>query len=208
MVPLPLGPRDRIGGAPLHRRIEDVQRGPANRWLIVFLFSVTCLVAGCRDSAPPPPARDELDAMSAIQRAHGHVAVDDGGHAVRVDFTRVDVRDADLAPLSKLTYLERANFDYAPIGDAGVAGLDGLTHLWALSLRGTKVTDAGLAHLQKCSSLRELDLEQTAITDAGLIQLAPVKTLRRIYVGPGGPVTSPGVDALKAKIPSVNVSRK
>jgi hypothetical protein len=147
--------------------------------------------------------------MSAIQRVRGHIQCEPGGHALFVDLAKVsDLRNDDLGPLAQLPDVERIKFDDAPIGDAGLAPLAGLKHLKQLSLRGTKVTDAGMVHLQKLPSLTELDLERTAITNAGLAALGPNKSLRRVYVGPGGPVTTAGVEALKAQNPRVNVSRK
>jgi hypothetical protein len=189
-------------------------RGPAYFRRFVFVRTAILTVAGlmaafqsgCED---PPPSRSELDAIAAIQRVHGHVGLDNKtGHAVLVDFRRSEVKDGDLKPLSDLPYLQRLNLDFTGIGDEGMTHLDGLKSLAELSLRGTKVTDAGLVHLQHCSSLRELSLENLPITDAGLIKLGPIKSLHKVYVGPGGPITSPGVDALKAEIPSVSVLRK
>jgi hypothetical protein len=185
-----------------------VQRGPATRRLSLSLFPVLVFCAvyfsGCED---PPPTRAELDAMSAIQRVHGHVLTDEQGHVTRIDFRGVQVRDDELAPLSRFPYLERLVLDDSSIGNAGLAHLEGLKNLKELSLRGTNVTDEGLPHLQKVPALREMDLERLPITDAGLIQLGPIKSLRKVYVGPGGP-TSAGVDALKAQNPSVSVFRK
>jgi hypothetical protein len=160
---------------------------------------------GCED---PKPTKSELDAMSALQRAHGHVQTDAEGHAAFVDFERVGVRDADLKPLADLPFVTRIKFDYAPIGDETVAFLQNLPSLRELSLRGTKITDAGLVNLQKLSSLTELDLERTGITNAGLEALGPIKSLRRVYLGPGGPTTAAGMDALKTQNPRVNVSKK
>jgi hypothetical protein len=187
-----------------------VQRGPAKKWLFVCLLAVSgllaCFASGCEDSAP---TRAELDAMSALQRVRGHIQCDPEGHAVFVDFARVDdIRDDDLGPLSKLPYVERVKFDDSPVGDAGLVPLEGLKNLKQLSLRGSKVTDAGLVHLQKLPALSELDLERLPITDAGLVALGPIKTLHRVYVGPGGPITTAGIEALKAQNPRVNISRK
>jgi len=190
-----------------------VQRGPAkNRWLFFLLVAVAGLFAlrlsGCEED--PEPSRAELDAMSALQRVRGHIQCDrPGGHAVFVDFDHIDdVKDEELAPIAQLKYVDRIKFDGSPIGDAGLAPLEGLKQLKVLSLRGTKVTDAGLVHLQKCSSLTELDLERLPITDKGLLALAPIKSLHKVYVGPGGPITTAGIEALKADNPRVNVLRK
>ncbi len=179
------------------------------QWLSsIALAAIAVLILsaiGCED---PKPTKSELDAMSALQRVHGHVQTDADGHAAVVDFDRVDVRDADLKPLADLPFVTRIKFDYAPIGDETLAFLQNLQNLRELSLRGTKITDAGLVHLQKLSSLTELDLERTGITNAGLEVLGPIKSLRRVYLGPGGPTTAAGTDALKTQNPRVNVSKK
>jgi hypothetical protein len=157
---------------------------PAAAGLLALAISLR--ISGCADDKPP--TNDELDAMSALQRVFGHVATDEAGHAIVVDFKAIGtVRDSDLAPLAKLLYVEKITFENAPVGDDGLAPLEGLKNLRALSLKGTKVTDAGIVHLQKCSSLSELDLERTQIGDKGLEALGPIKSLHRVYVGPGGP---------------------
>jgi hypothetical protein len=185
-----------------------VKRGPGKNSLFILLISLVALFAvfthGCED---PPATRAELDAMSALQRVHGHVMDDAKGHGVKVDFKGSDVTDAQLAPIAGLPLLEFVNLDGTPITDAGLAHLEGLKNLKKLSLRQTKVTDKGLSHLQKLPSLDELDVEYLPITDAGLAELAPIKSLRKLYVSRSG-VTSAGVDALKAANPAVKVSLK
>ncbi|HEV3301448.1 MAG TPA: hypothetical protein VG055_17480 [Planctomycetaceae bacterium] len=189
-----------------------MQRGPRKKkWLPLLLLAVAGLLAfvvkGCQRDTAPTPA--ELDAMSALQRVRGHVRCDPDGHAVYVDFARVDdVKDAELEPLSKLPYVQQVTFDSASIGDGALQYLEGLKNLARLSLRATRVTDAGMDHLQKCPALTEIDLERLTITDAGLVKLGPLKNLHRVYIGPGGPITTAGIEALKAQIPKVNVSRK
>jgi hypothetical protein len=189
-----------------------VQRGPSKKkWLSLLPLAVAGLLAlrlsGCEGNTAP--TRDELDAMSALQRVRGHIRCDSDGHAVYVDFARIDdVKDPELEPLSKLPYVEQITFDSASIGDGALPYLEGLKKLSRLSLRGTKVTDAGMVHLQKCPALAEIDLERLSITDEGLLKLGPLKNLHRVYIGPGGPITTAGIEALKAQIPKVNVSRK
>jgi hypothetical protein len=180
--------------------------GKSSLFILLFLFAavLACFSGGCED---PPATRAELDAMSALQRVHGHVVNDAKGHAVKVDFKGTGVTDAELAPIADLPLLEFVNLDSTPISDAGLAHLEGLKNLKKLSLRQTKITDGGLAHLQKLPSLDELDLEYLPITDAGLAELAPIKTLRKLYVSRSG-VTSAGVDALKVANPAVKVSLK
>jgi hypothetical protein len=192
--------------------MNEVQRGPSQKkWFSLFLLAVAGLLAfrlsGCeRDTAP---SRAELDAMSALQRVRGHVRCDSDGHAVFVDFAKVDdVKDAELEPLSQLPNVEQITFDSASIGNGALQYLEGLKNLSRLSLRGTKVTDAGMVHLQKCPALSEIDLERLPITDEGLVKLGPLKNLHRVYIGPGGPITTAGIEALKAQNPRVNVSRK
>jgi Leucine-rich repeat (LRR) protein len=190
-----------------------VLRGPAKhrRFVLSLLvaLAVAALLSGLQSGCEDPPATQaELDAMSAIQRVHGHVLTGEGGHATFVDFSHVGtVRDAELAPLADLPYLVRVKFDATFIGNDGLAPLANLQHLRELSLRQSKITDAGLLHLQKLPSLTELDLERLPITDTGLAALGPIKSLRKVYISSSGP-TSAGIDALKAQNPKVNVSRK
>jgi hypothetical protein len=192
--------------------MNEVQRGASKKkWLSLLLLAVAGLLAfrstGCERNTPP--TREELDAMSALQRVRGHIRCDPDGHAVYVDFAKVDdVKDADLEPLSKLPYVEHMTFESASIGDGALQYLEGLKNLSRLSLRATKVTDAGMVHLQRCPALTEIDLERLPITDAGLLQLGPLKNLHRVYIGPGSPITTAGIEALKAQNPRVNVSRK
>jgi len=192
--------------------MNDVQRGPSkkNRFSLLPLAVAGLLVFGLSGCAGnTAPTRDELDAMSALQRVRGHVRCDLDGHAVFVDFAKVDdVKDAELEPLSKLPNVEQITFDSASIGDGALQYLEGLKNLSRLSLRGTKVTDAGMVHLRKCPALSEIDLERLPITDEGLVKLGPLKNLHRVYVGPGGPITTAGIEALRAQNPRVNVSRK
>jgi hypothetical protein len=187
-----------------------VQRSRAAKSYFAVLLATLALfcfqAVGCED---PKPTQDELDAMSALQRVHGHLLTDGDGHAVSVDFSQVPVlRDQDLAPLSKLPNVERIKFDDSPVGDGGLVHLEGLKSLRELSLRGTKVTDAGLIYLQKLPALTELDLERLPITNDGLAALGPIKSLRKVYVGPGGPTTTAGVEALTSQNPKVHVSKK
>ncbi len=194
-----------------------MSRGPANqsrRFALPLGINLAVAVAalisffqpGCGEE--PPPTKSEKDAMSAIQRVHGHVLTDDLGHATFVDFTHVGtVRDSELAPLADLPYLSRVKFDDTFIGNDGLAPLANLKNLRELSLRQSKVTDAGLTHLQKLPSLTELDLERLPITDAGLAALGPIKSLRKVYLSTKG-ATSAGIDALKSQNPRVNVLRK
>jgi hypothetical protein len=187
-----------------------VPRGPANQLRFVLLLAVAALIAVCQSGCgdDPPPTKTELAAMSAIQRAHGHILADPQGHAIFVDFSKEErVRDDDLAPLADLPYLQRVKFDEAPIGNDGLGFLKDAKYLKELSLRGTKITDAGLLHLQKLPSLTELDLERVAVTDAGLAALGPIKSLRKVYLSSNG-TTSAGIDALKSQNPRVKVSRK
>ena len=183
-----------------------MKRGTEKHSLSTLLFLCVALLAGfsvgCED---PPATRAELDAMSALQRVHGHVVDDAKGHGVKVNFKGTSVTDAQLAPIADLPLLEFVNLDATPITDAGLAHLEGLKSLKKLSLRQTKVTDAGLSHLQKLPSLDELDLEYQPISDAGLAELAPIKSLRKLYLTKNG-LTSAGVDALKTANPAVKVS--
>jgi hypothetical protein len=112
--------------------------------------------------------------------------------------------DSDLAPLRRLTRLERLFLANTAITDAGLQNLARLTELRYLSLAGTGVTDQGLIHLQQLSKLEMLELSNTSISDAGLSQLRPLKALKVIYLD-GTLVTQEGVTKLQRLLPGCAV---
>ncbi len=144
----------------------------------------------------------------------------------------INTKITTLEPIRGLTQLKELMLNGSPIGDEGLSPLAGLTSLQSLQMGGTQITDAGIAHFSTLSNLTTLDLERTRVgdagvrllldlprlmslnlddtrvTDAGLVELAD-----RISRGPlqsldvhGARVTPDGVDALREKLPQVDVT--
>ena len=62
---------------------------------------------------------------------------------------KVQVNDAELEQLQRLTQLRSLYLDSTRVTDAGLENLRGLTRLQTADLRNTQVTEAGLTRLQK-----------------------------------------------------------
>ena len=117
-----------------------------------------------------------------------------------------NVTDAGLAPLEKMTNLERLQLDrcdnltdaamthlrplhnlrhlyiwIANITGAGLANLKDLTQLETLNLNScSRITDADLSNFVAMRNLEDIDLGGTQITDAGLKQLAALPRLSHL----------------------------
>lgn len=100
------------------------------------------------------------------------------------DFGLVDhnipVRDADLAVLANLPYLEWLVLSGTSITDGGLIHLQTLARLRWLWLSNTAVSDAGLAHLAKLSSLEKIMLDGTRVRGPGLEVLARLPRLKEL----------------------------
>lgn len=85
-----------------------------------------------------------------------------------------------LTKFAQMPALRELDLAYNGIVDADLTGLRALPNLRALNLKGNPVTDAGLAQLVGLTALERLDLRETQVTAAG-------------------------VQALQAKLPSVEI---
>ena len=86
-----------------------------------------------------------------------------------------------------------------------LAPLAELTNLRVLDLSGTQITDAGLAHLAGLTNLKVLNIGETGITDAELVHLAGLTNLQELDLTGCQGITDVGVEALKEKLPDLNV---
>ncbi|MEQ8786998.1 MAG: hypothetical protein RIC55_11890 [Pirellulaceae bacterium] len=77
--------------------------------------------------------------------------------------------------------------------------------LSTVGLAGTALTDAGVDYLLNLPRLEALTLNDTALTDAGLAKLATCRALRVLDVR-GTRVSTAGVEALRAKLPQLEVT--
>ncbi|HVR72427.1 MAG TPA: hypothetical protein VMT87_16440 [Vicinamibacteria bacterium] len=111
----------------------------------------------------------------------GALAETDPHALYSIDIHRLDVRDAQLAPLGRLVGLRRLFLSRAPaVGDAGLAHLAGLWALKSLALDDTGVSDAGLTAIARLRSLQELDLGHTRLAGRRLGVLSDLSSLRRL----------------------------
>jgi hypothetical protein len=126
------------------------------------------------------------------------VGVDYFGHITSVWLCAVSMEtDAALAPVLRLTQLQRLSLTGSSISDSGLARMRDMTSLSRLDLDYTKVTDAGLAHLKSLTGISVLSLDATHVTDAGLAQLKQLTNLAELNLG-GTQITDAGLEHLKA----------
>ena len=106
-----------------------------------------------------------------------------------------DVRDEDLAPLSRAVNVRNVHLHRQPISDAAVALLQPMHRLQTLGLGFTEVTDEGLAVLANFPELNELWLFQTDVSDAGMVHVGQCKKLQFLELS-GTNVGDEGVSQL------------
>ena len=109
--------------------------------------------------------------------------IKDVGNLIELNAAGVELADADLAKLGKLTNLRRLNLANATVKDASLAGLKGLVNLEYLNLVGTQVTDAGLKQLASLKKLQNVYLFESKVTDAGVAELKKALPAARIDNG-------------------------
>ncbi len=116
------------------------------------------------------------------------------------------ITDAELVSLGSLTQLRKLNLSMTKVTGTGLVYLARLKHLAELQLVFADLADADLPPLAGLSSLQTLDLRgNSAITDQGLRALAACQTLQFLQVDQTR-VTSAGVAALQAALPTVRIS--
>ena len=121
--------------------------------------------------------------------------------------SKMQVTDAGLAHLKKLTKLRGLDISTLAITDEGFGTLDSLRELRRLDLAGTQITSAGLRHLAnfpqlqalhlggawirnegmrhvgQCTNLSDLSLIFTRVDDDGLKHLGSLRKLERLSIG-------------------------
>lgn len=122
-----------------------------------------------------------------------------------ISLDKSSVKDADLAQLSGLPYLENLNLMNTHLTDDGLASLSDLKNLRILFLIGTKVTDDGLAHVSGLSKLNMLQLTGTNVTDNGLVHLTPLANLESLGLD-GTAVSDAGLHHLPANLKTLGLS--
>jgi hypothetical protein len=127
------------------------------------------------------PAGARLHLTVTEPRELGALADADPHALYSIDMHRVDVRNAQLAPLGRLSGLRRLFLSRTPsLGDQGLGHLAGLWALKSLALDHTAVSDDGLNALSRLRALQELDLGHTRVAGRRLHVLAELTSLRRL----------------------------
>ena len=99
--------------------------------------------------------------------------------------------------------IERLNLNGTDVASKDLRDQDlaGLTRLKYLGLHSTDVTDKTLDTIAGIKTLTELELSNTQITDAGLAKLAELKGLKTLYVY-NNTLTKPAITRLKQQLPN------
>ena len=105
----------------------------------------------------------------------------DVANLIELNAAGVEVTDADLAKLGKLTNLRRLNLANATVKDSSLAGLKTLANLEYLNLVGTQVTDAGLKQLAGLKKLQSVYLFESKVTDAKILGFSMVYMQRSLF---------------------------
>ena len=92
----------------------------------------------------------------------------------------VDISDAGLAKLAKLTTLRELNLNHARFTDKGLAHLKGLPNLERLYLFRTRTSRRRRGHLSEIKSLRAVRLDYTSVTDKGIEALKVLPAIEEI----------------------------
>jgi Leucine-rich repeat (LRR) protein len=100
----------------------------------------------------------------------------------------LNITDAGLSHLRKMTRLERLYIYDTPISGSGLEYLTDLKSLKYLLLRGCPITDSGVMHVRQFPSLTLLDLSGSSSS----FELQ---------------VTSEAIDQLKSALPQLKVNR-
>ncbi|MEC7564817.1 MAG: hypothetical protein VX738_03955 [Planctomycetota bacterium] len=117
------------------------------------------------------------------------------------------ISDRGMAPISKITTLQKLNLWRVALSDEGIRQLAPLVNMQWLNLDNTSLSDAGLVHLSNMNKIAFLHLGSTTITDEGLHHLAGLTSLKDLKVTRTA-VTQDGVQMLKEKLPTTEIQLK
>lgn len=109
--------------------------------------------------------------------------IKDVGNLIELNAGGVELTDAELAKVGKITNLRSLNLANATVKDSSLGGLKGLANLTYLNLVGTQVTDAGLKQLAGLKKLKSVYLFESKVTDAGVAELKKALPNARIDNG-------------------------
>ncbi|MCA8910091.1 MAG: hypothetical protein KDB82_00180 [Planctomycetes bacterium] len=118
---------------------------------------------------------------------------------------RTREENADLAALSKLSFLEELHVSGANMAKLGSLKLDAFENLKSLSLEELNLTEAVTAELGKCKSLESLSLRGSLLPKDGAAALEKLKSLKHLDLRQNYSVTDEELKAIKAALPGCEI---
>ena len=128
-------------------------------------------------------------------------------HLIQLSVINTQITDPGLERLGELTQLQYLTIAGNDITDAGLVCLKRLTQLKELTVACDHSTDAGLAHVERLTQLRQLLLLNTRVTDAGMDHLKGLSDLKSICLW-DTQVTDEGVRKLQRALPRCKIDRR
>ena len=167
------------------QRFEDIPKTytfePASsdkiRSLNSFYRKVTPLGGGSPALSVSYFSRQNFDAKS-VEELHSI-----GEQVVELNLNHMPVKDADLAPLSKLTHLEKLYLNFSDLQGEGLKHLVSLKHLSTLSLSGSPLDETALAPLGQLKALDHLYIWNTGLGEEQISNLR--KALPNTFIETG-----------------------
>ena len=148
--------------------------------VVIPFFVQLDRVADSRTADSPP--RDTFIEVARLKELGAKVRIEDG-RVREVDLTNSKITDADLEILSALPDLKVLSLaGCLNVTDAGLSHLQRLTNLQTLNLGPSKIGDAGLRHLSNLKQLQILNLSGTRVGDNGLAQLRGLNKISVLYL--------------------------
>jgi hypothetical protein len=182
-------------------------------------------------------ARIQRDAVAAIERTNGGVAMYDGEY--------IGAPGRNALPFWKKWIADRIGVDYVgnvifvqivttaddPVGQRALVSLSALGGVETLNLVGPEVTDATLEDLRPLKQVKSLMIQNCRVTNAGMSHLAALPQLETLYIN-GVPirddcvvflsrlaglrnlslfrteVTAAGTEELRRALPRAKISRQ
>ena len=131
------------------------------------------------EPAPTDVAKDDADAVSALEALGVTFQKDAAGNVTGADCKNAGITDEQIVHFQGLPNLTQLSLENAEITDAGLDVVQGMTQLKDLGLRRcSQITDVGLAKLAGLPNLERLHLLYTKTTDDGLEGVGRIETLK------------------------------
>lgn len=179
--------------------LPDLERLQVQECLYVTDAGMATLLTGLpklRDFNMGYGPRSASATLAALARYHPDLE--------RLNFSSVDLNDADLAALEGLNALNNISLQNTPVGVAGLVHLRPLKRLTTVMISGPNIVDDCLRELGGVTSLASLSIGSPRLTDAGLGHLARLPNLKKLRIlSPAAGLTPEGIHALRRAVPTL-----